>query len=240
MNEPENFAARWSRLKRDTVKEKAETDTARSDPRPVVGADTNALEGPGPESAPIAADGRAEAAFDVASLPSIESITASSDIRVFLQSGVPAELTKAALRRVWTTDPAIRDFIGIAENQWDFTDPTAMPGFGPLEATDDVRELVAQAMGKLGQVSEPSAEAAVSPRQGVASTSSVTHTPLLEREPQVTGMPVENEVRPEGEKAEHSVEVQDSIVNAASQHDDFPAQEGLAGNRRTHGGALPQ
>ena len=69
---------------------------------------------------------------------------------------MPAELTKAALRRAWTTDPAIRDFIGIAENQWDFTDPTAMPGFGPLEATDDVRKLVAQAMGKLGKVSEPS------------------------------------------------------------------------------------
>ena len=95
----------------------------------------------------------AEPAFDPTSLPPIESITAGSDIRAFLQAGVPAELTKAALRRVWTTDPAIRDFIGIAENQWDFTDPTAMPGFGPLEATDDVRELVAQAMGKLRQLS---------------------------------------------------------------------------------------
>ena len=62
----------------------------------------------------------------------IDSIVAGSDIRAFLQSGVPAELTKAALRRAWTTDPAIRDFIGIAENQWDFTDPTSIPGFGPL------------------------------------------------------------------------------------------------------------
>jgi TorA maturation chaperone TorD len=28
------------------------------------------------------------------------------------------------------------DFIGIAESQWDFNDPTAMPGFGPLRAND--------------------------------------------------------------------------------------------------------
>ena len=55
-----------------------------------------------------------------------------------VDAGVPADLTRAALRRVWTVDPAIRDFVGLAENAWDFTDPNAMPGFGPLEASDDV------------------------------------------------------------------------------------------------------
>jgi hypothetical protein len=82
-------------------------------------------------------------------LPPIHSITAGSDIKAFLQAGVPKDLTRAALRRAWTADPAIRDFIGLAENQWDFTDPAAIPGFGPLEATDNVRQLVAQAMGRL-------------------------------------------------------------------------------------------
>src|SRR5258708_36979665 len=82
--------------------------------------------------------GRAPAspAFDPASLPPLHSITAGTDIRPFLGSNVPLDLTKAALRRAWVTDPAIRDFIGIAENQWDFNDPTAIPGFGPLGATD--------------------------------------------------------------------------------------------------------
>ncbi len=135
----------------------------------------------GAEGAPPAAGELTEPAFDPASLPSIESITGSSDIRAFLQKGVPAELTKAALRRVWTTDPAIRDFIGIAENQWDFTDPTAMPGFGPLEATDDVRELVAQAMGKLGQALDPSAEATGPSDQGIASTSAASSEASPER-----------------------------------------------------------
>ena len=67
-----------------------------------------------------------------ASLPSIDAITADTDIIAFLQSGVPAELTRAALRGAWTSDPAIRDFIGVAENQWDFNDPNGIPGFGPL------------------------------------------------------------------------------------------------------------
>jgi len=69
-------------------------------------------------------------------LPPLQSITVGTDIRSFLASNVPVALTNAALRRAWATDPAIRDFIGIAENQWDFNDPTAMPGFGPLGAND--------------------------------------------------------------------------------------------------------
>src|SRR5260370_40134417 len=66
-----------------------------------------------------------------------------TDIRSFLASSVPVELTNAALRRAWVPDPAIRDFVGIAENQWDFNDPTAMPGFGPLTAGNDVAGLAA-------------------------------------------------------------------------------------------------
>ena len=83
------------------------------------------------------------------SLPPLESIVADTDIRAFLQKGVPPALTRAALRRAWTADPAIRDFIEMAENQWDFTDPTSIPGFGPLQATDNVRQLVEQALGNL-------------------------------------------------------------------------------------------
>jgi Protein of unknown function (DUF3306) len=82
-------------------------------------------------------------AFDPATLPPIESITATSDVRAFLAPGVPEELTRAALRRVWLTDPTIRDFIGVAENQWDFTKPDGVPGFGSLELTPELRRMVA-------------------------------------------------------------------------------------------------
>jgi hypothetical protein len=131
MSESENFLSRWSRLKRE---EKRTAD-----------------ELPG-------ADVSSPPAFDPASLPPIESIVADSDIRLFLQAGVPAELTCAALRSAWAADPAIRDFIGIAESQWDFNDPAAIPGFGPLGAADCARHLATRALASLNSAAEGSRE----------------------------------------------------------------------------------
>jgi hypothetical protein len=128
MSGSEDFLVRWLRLKRET------------------------------ERASPAADVSAAPGFDPASLPAIESIVADSDIRQFLQAQVPEELTRAALRSAWTADPAIRDFVGIAENQWDFNDHAAMAGFGPL----DVRSyLVAQALGSLNPSGQGTPETCV-------------------------------------------------------------------------------
>ena len=52
------------------------------------------------------------------------------------------ELTRAALRSAWTADPAIRDFVGIAESQWDFNGEGTIRGFGSLEAADYPRDLL--------------------------------------------------------------------------------------------------
>jgi hypothetical protein len=187
-----------------------------------------------------AASEPAEQPFDLSSLPPIEAITAGTDIRAFLQSGVPAELTKAALRRAWTTDPAIRDFIGIAENQWDFTDPNAIPGFGPLEPSDDVRKLVEQAMGRLG---EPGAEAGVPDAGRAQADQSRTDTTGSQtvadiRSPaQVSGIPD----RSDGDTDRASaVERQDQAVSGAPQHAQERAESASTSNRRGHGRALPE
>ena len=74
-------------------------------------------------------------------MPPIEALDAASDITPFLAPGVPAELTRRALRRVWTTDPAIRDFVGLSENAWDFNAPGGVPGFGAL-TQEDIRRLL--------------------------------------------------------------------------------------------------
>ena len=129
MTGSENIMARWSRMKRESGKT-VEPNGSSSGPKP-----TAAEAGDLQEATPPT-DSLPAAAFDLASLPPLQSITAATDIRSFLASSVPVELTRAALRRAWVTDPAIRDFIGIAESQWDFNDPTAMPGFGPLRAED--------------------------------------------------------------------------------------------------------
>jgi hypothetical protein len=131
MSDSETFLSRWLRLKRESEASLPPADT------------------PSP------------AAFDPASLPPIESIVADSDIRQFLQEGVPPELTRAALRSAWSADPAIRDFVGIAENQWNFNDHDCIPGFGPLEAPD----LVARALGSLTNVVQEIPQSAESPDQ---------------------------------------------------------------------------
>ena len=88
-----------------------------------------------------------EPPFDAADLPPIESIGTGSNIRPFLASGVPADLMRAALRRAWSTDLAIRDFIGLSENSWDFNAPGGVPGFGSL-TTNGPRQLLARMTGE--------------------------------------------------------------------------------------------
>jgi Protein of unknown function (DUF3306) len=138
MGEPENVLARWSRRKRQSASQNRED--ANQTPAGVGEARAQERDAANTAAPPPP--------FDVSSLPPIESIVAGSDIRAFLQKGVPAALTRAALRQAWSSDPAIRDFIEIAENQWDFADPKNIPGFGPLGPTDDVQRLVARALGE--------------------------------------------------------------------------------------------
>src|SRR5262249_52719267 len=155
MSKPENALSRWSRLKRQSASQGRE---AAKSPAPAANAPAKE---PAADAAREDADRDREAPaapFDVESLPPIESIVAGSDIRAFLQKGVPAALTRAALRQAWVSDPAIRDFIEIAENQWDFTRPETIPGFGPLGATDEAQSLLAQALGELRNETKDLAE----------------------------------------------------------------------------------
>ena len=133
MTEREKFLERWSRKKREAVDE-----SAPSKPQDVETEKENK-----PDAVPPPVTAEAEKPFDLESLPSLESITAETDIRDFLRPGVPADLKREALRRAWSADPGIRDFVGLAENSGDFNDPTAMAGFGPIEPSE-VARLMAQ------------------------------------------------------------------------------------------------
>jgi len=127
MSGDESFLARWSRRKRSAA---AQSDAERNPP-------PSAAERAQPASPTTVEPPPATP------LPSIESIRAGSNIKTFLAPGVPPELTLAALRRAWTADPAIRDFIGLSENAWDFNAPDGVPGFGSLDL-EEVRRVVAQ------------------------------------------------------------------------------------------------
>src|SRR5215472_2467683 len=145
MNDPEDFLARWSRRKRAAAEEAQAQEAVAAPDAPPPDAPEPAREETGlPQSGGSQSP---EPAFDLAKLPPLESITADTDIRAYLAPGVPAELTRAALRRVWSADPQIRDFVGLSENSWDFNEPDAIAGFGRLEITDELRRQIARMVG---------------------------------------------------------------------------------------------
>jgi hypothetical protein len=199
MSEQENPLSRWARLKQAA---KAQEE----------------MEAASPGSEAMAAP---EAPFDPASLPSIQSIVGDTDIIAFLRKGVPADLTRAALRKAWASDPAIRDFIGIAENQWDFNDPNGIPGFGPLAPTESGVDVLAQISTRL----QPRARedvAAAAPR--VASNENVG---AADPDPVIANPPL---ISPGATPDEMSAPAGDESASTNSE----------ARNTRRHGSALPR
>src|ERR1700724_1443726 len=129
MSGDESFLARWSRRKRNVA---AEGDDEKNPPPSAAEIAKTVYPTTGEAPPPIP-------------LPPIEPIASGSDITAFLAPGVPLGLTRAELRQAWTTDPAIRDFIGLSENAWDFNFPGGVPGFGSLDL-HLVRRLLAQVL----------------------------------------------------------------------------------------------
>ena len=206
----EEFLKRWSRRKQ-------EAKAAEQAPLPPAGT-------PSPGAAEIAS----EPEIDLSKLPSIDSISAATDITEFLRKGIPAELSRAALRRAWAADPAIRDFVGLAENAWDFTDPNAMPGFGALQGTpEQIGAMVERVIG------------------GVRETAEKLAADLPEKEPVQQKTDREPDVSASSEVPQASVDVAPSAPaqaeRVAAAQPEASEEDGDVepAPRRTHGGALP-
>jgi hypothetical protein len=147
MSDPETFLSRWWRRKRQAAETR---DCADAPKQPQGEADAPPVEqAEAAESAapPVAIAESTTPGFDMSSLPSLDQITADTDIRPFLASGVPPELAREALRRAWAADPSVRDFVGLADYAWDYHKAGSMTGFGPLEMTDDLKRMVARIVG---------------------------------------------------------------------------------------------
>jgi hypothetical protein len=175
-------------------------------------------------------------------LPSIDSITAATDIRGFLAPGVPAELTRAALRRAWVADPKIRDFIGIAENQWDFTAADSIPGFGPLGPLDDVRRMLARVMGDGGEEPErPATSEVVAGAENAADLAGGGESAAGSAESRATrGEGAAVAQQPSAPPALPADNVQCGEVTSAPHKDELDDVASDAPARRSHGGALPK
>ena len=143
MNDPDNFLSRWSHRKRESVAQPEKTDGGEESTHQVRGRETDSDIPASRSAAPSVPE------FDVGSLPPIESIGADTDISGFMRKGVPAALRTAALRRAWSADPTIRDFMGPTENYWDAAGPDGVPGFGDLDPNLDVKRLVSELFGEV-------------------------------------------------------------------------------------------
>ena len=217
----EEFLARWSRRKR-------EAKVAADAPAPAQTAET-----PNPAS-PVTAEDPANAEVDLSSLPPIDSITAATDVTAFLRQGIPRDLSRAALRRAWAADPAIRDFVGLAENAWDFNDPHAMPGFGPLDCSEEqLGALVDRIVGGVrGAADSPTT--AIPEQKDASPSADSNHEPLLE-----SGAP--ETVADLSPAEEISADELPSTPAAVQPEAPQSVESDQAANRRrTHGSALPR
>jgi hypothetical protein len=223
-----DFLARWSHRKRHATIDKNTQSKSGSSPDNIVS-----------EASAAPAQDETRLPFDDASLPKLESIGAESDIRAFLEAGVPGDLARAALRRVWSSDPAIRDFIGLSENSGDFNAPGAMGGFGPIDR-EKIGRLLTRVFGD-----EPDTAAAA------------VHPPVISpgaegsQKPPGESVPVEYQSA-DAESAASSQQLDADKIRVAGevaqQGGATASQSGLERSeclspilrRRGHGGALPR
>lgn len=226
MSDDGNFLARWSRRKRNTSPDTREQLKREND-----GSDVASE-----ASAASASSGETKPPFDAASLPPIESIGAGSDIRAFLAVGVPSDLTRAALRRVWLKDPKIRNFIGLSENSWDFNAPGAMAGFGPID-----KEEAARVLTRLLGESDVTDVAANSP--AVPSRTDNVDVSASEREPvaKIQTMSRSSSPRPLGDQGPLGpTNTSDDVTQRKKTHDASQSESTELRQPRGHGSALPK
>jgi uncharacterized protein DUF3306 len=224
----EDFLTRWSRRKRDVAETEqtksapSERDTIAEDAIPENAKSVEAIEPP------------PEPAFDLKNLPSIESITAATDIRPFLAPGVPVDIARAALRRAWSADPRIRDFVGLADYDWDYHTPGSAAGFGPLEMTDELRQMVARILGEIVDTDTPEKA-----REPATSAECIEETqPPREADP--PGAPGEQMQPAEFHSNQGSATALDMTASAALQHATQQDRVIQSPERRGHGSALPK
>jgi hypothetical protein len=216
----EQFLARWSRRKQ-------EAKAGHAEPAPEEAAEEHR-----PALSDRAAAAPAPLETDLSNLPPIESIDATTDITAFLRKGIPQELSRAALRRAWRADPAIRDFVGLAENAWDFNDPNAMAGFGPLDySAEQVDALVRRIVGGVAELPNPLAEAAEDAARSAPAEAGFEQSSNPAK--------AITEPRPFGEFAaaelrSNSAASQPVAANPVAASEEIPLRH------RTHGGALPR
>jgi hypothetical protein len=237
----ETFISRWSRRKQAVRTAPSEealepgAEPERVEAHEPIASEQEPASGPVPE-AELSAD-------EIAALPSVEELTAETDISVFLRRGVPVPLRNAALRRMWSLDPKIRDFVGDArEYAYDWNIPGGVPGYGPLPMTDEIARMAAEIV--RGETSGPEDKASKNCEQlSFIGPDAGTPSPAV---PHDNAAQTRNEEAPcdtahgadpssSAEKIDESPQTDDSAVREQTDR----ADPLVGPTPRRHGGAIP-
>jgi hypothetical protein len=169
----EGFLSRWSRRKRREDEPKAVADAPAQPPLLAEAEADPRLHDPRPRDPET---GEIIDEEHVSTLPPVETLKPGDDLSGFMRKGVPEALRRQALRTMWTTDPAIRDFVSPAlDYAHDYNTPGAVVGFGPLGDDDAIK---AQAMVERmfsapeQPASNPAEKSAEKPADGVGDAAS--------------------------------------------------------------------
>ena len=106
-DDDDRFLSRWARLKQGE-KARGADEALPEETKEVV-------------APPEEIDDEARAKV-IAELPDIEAMDESSDFTAFLQAGVPEELRRRALRKLWRLNPVFANLDGLNDYDEDFTD----------------------------------------------------------------------------------------------------------------------
>lgn len=140
-----DFLSRWSRRKHASAGAKR-AETGPAEPVATEAAEATPLAPIDCEDAGAGSHSELSAE-ELERLPRVEDLTVTTDITPFLRDRVPKALRNAALRRMWSLDPNIREYVGDARDYaYDWNTPGGVPGSGPLLPTDDVKGMIRQVL----------------------------------------------------------------------------------------------
>jgi len=207
--EDETFFSRWSKRKRIGEAEPVAPE----------------VEPPAPEIAPDPVESLSEE--ELAALPSVDMFTIKTDIRPFLQKGVPQALRNAALRRKWMLNPLIRDHNDPAvDYAWDWNTPGGVPGDGVGPSLEKGAQMLRELTGPRCDAASENATLAAEPAPHPVTLAEHSAVPHAQREGVETA-----------EIPRNAPDLQDQAEAENYQENQSDIEEPL--QRRRHGSALP-
>jgi Protein of unknown function (DUF3306) len=130
VSEERSTLSRWSERKAAARRGDAPPEPA-DEARAVADIPPAPQEASGNAAAPepaLPADAAPAADDDMPALPSIDELNAESDYTVFLGEKVPEQLRRAALRKLWTSDPVLANLDGLNDYNEDYNLTTTVIG----------------------------------------------------------------------------------------------------------------